>query len=96
LDVLWTAEAEIDRREIISFIDDDNPEAAARMDRLFTNAAAKLGSFPMIGRPGAIQGTREFVAHENYRLVYQIVGEEIHVLALIHTSRQWPPAEPAP
>ena len=36
-------------------------------------------------------GTRELVAHESYRLVYEIDGSTVWVLALVHTARRWPP-----
>ena len=37
-------------------------------------------------------GTRELIPHESYRLVYEIEGTTVWVLALVHTARQWPPA----
>lgn len=89
--VRWTEEAEDDRAQIFEYIADENARAAARMDSLFSEAAARLGDFPMMGRTGKIAGTRELIPHENYRLVYEIDGETVWVLALVHTSRQWPP-----
>ncbi|WP_297835256.1 type II toxin-antitoxin system RelE/ParE family toxin [Thermomonas sp.] len=91
--VLWTPEAEQDRDDIWDHIAADNPSAAARMDLLFSEAAAKLAEFPMLGHVGKILGTRELIPHENYRLVYEIVIDEntVWVLALVHTARQWPP-----
>ena len=61
------------------------------MDELFGIAAERLANFPHLGRAGKIQGTRELIPHENYRLVYEIDGETVWVLALVHTGRQWPP-----
>jgi len=90
--VRWTPEAEEDRAEILDHIAEDNPRAAVRMDALFGEAAAQLGNFPMMGRPGSIAGTRELIPHENYRLVYDIEGNTVWVLTLIHTRRRWPPA----
>ena len=75
----------------MEYIAADNPLAAARMDELFEAAAVRLGKFPHLGRPGKIAGTRELIPHENYRLVYEIEAETVWVLALLHTSRQWPP-----
>lgn len=43
------------------------------------------------GRAGKIAGTRELIPHESYRLVYEVEGEIIWVLALVHTARMWPP-----
>ncbi|MBL0163859.1 MAG: type II toxin-antitoxin system RelE/ParE family toxin [Xanthomonadales bacterium] len=92
--VLWTLEAEQDRDHIWETIVADNPLAAVRIDHLFSDAAAKLGDFPKLGHAGRIVGTREFIAHESYRLVYEIVPEQniVWILALVHTARQWPQA----
>ncbi len=88
--VRWTPEAEQDRAEIFDYIAADNPRASVRMDTLFTEAAAKLAEFPHMARPGKIAGTRELIPHENYRLVYQIEGEVVWILTLVHTARRWP------
>lgn len=89
--VVWTLEAQQDRADIWDYIAADNPPAAARMDELFSDAAARLARHAMLGRPGKIPGTRELIPHESYRLVYEIDGETVWILTLIHTSRQWPP-----
>ena len=89
--VVWTPEALQDRIDIWDYIAADNPQAAIRMDALFSGAAAKLGGHPQLGRPGKIHGTRELIPHQSYRLVYEISGETVWLLALVHTSRRWPP-----
>lgn len=89
--IVWTTEAQQDREEIWDFIVLDNPQAAIRMDELFSNAVAKLTDFPQLGQPGKISGTRELIPHESYRLVYEIQQETVWILALVHTARQWPP-----
>lgn len=91
--VIWTPEAEQDRDDVRDYIAADNPRAAARMDQLFSDAAAKLAEHPKLGRVGKIAGTRELIPHESYRLVYEIDGETVWVLALVHTARQWPPVQ---
>ncbi len=92
--VVWTPEAQEDRASIWDTIAADNPHAAARMDTLFSAAAARLANLPKMGRPGKIPGTRELIPHKNYRLGYEIEGEMVWVLALVHTRRQWPPIRP--
>lgn len=89
--VVWQPAALEDREEAIDFIADDDPGAAFRMDLLFSEAASRLGTFPGLGRPGVIPGTREFIPHPSYRMVYEVGDEEVSILALYHTSRQWPP-----
>ena len=88
--VIWTPEALQDRVDIWGYIAADNPPAAARMDELFSDAAARLADYPKLGRPGKIPRTRELVPHESYRLVYEISGDSVWILALVHTARQWP------
>lgn len=91
--VVWTPAALQDRADVMDYIAADNPRAAARMDQLFSDAAAKLAKFPMLGRAGKIPGTRELIPHESYRLVYEVEGDTVWVLALVHTARQWPPVK---
>lgn len=89
--VIWTVEARQDRADVWDYIAAENPHAAARMDELFSDAAARLAKHPKLGRPGKIAGTRELIPHESYRLVYEIHADAVWVLALVHTARQWPP-----
>lgn len=89
--VVWTPEAQQDRTDIWDYIAGDNAPLAARMDEMFSDAASRLARYPMLGRPGKIPGTRELIPHENYRLVYEIDGETVWILTLVHTARQWPP-----
>lgn len=90
--VIWTPESQQDRADVWEYIAADNLRAAARMDELFSTAVARLADHPKLGKPGKIPGTRELIPHESYRLVYEIEGETVWMLALVHTSRQWPPA----
>jgi toxin ParE1/3/4 len=89
--VIWTPEAEHDRIAIWEYIASENLRAALRIDQLFSDWAAKLQTHPKIGKAGQILGTRELIPHESYRLVYEIVGETVWILTLVHTARQWPP-----
>ena len=90
--VIWTPEAQQDRADVWDHVAADNPRAAARMDELFSDAAARLAEHPQLGRPGKIPATRELIPHESYRLVYEIDPQAVCVLALAQTARQWPPA----
>ncbi len=89
--VIWTPEAQQDRADVWDYIAAYNPHAAARMDELFSEAAARLAEHPKLGRAGQITGTRELIPHESYRVVYEIERETVWVLALVHTAKQWPP-----
>jgi addiction module RelE/StbE family toxin len=91
LKIRWTTQAANDRRQIKAYIATDNPMAAAKLDRLFAAATRRLADFPNQGRQGSWPGTRELIPHESYRLIYEVRGQTIWVLALIHTARAWPP-----
>jgi addiction module RelE/StbE family toxin len=89
--VLWTPEARQDRADIWDYLVPRDGDAAVRVDTLFSEAAARLADFPMLGHEGEIPGTRELTPHSSYRLVYEIYQDAIWVLTIIHTKRQWPP-----
>lgn len=89
--VVWTPQALQDRADIWDYIAAEDPAAAVRMDQLFSDSVADLGDFPLIGHAGEVPGTRELTPHKSYRLVYEIVGDAVWVLVLIHAARQWPP-----
>ncbi len=89
--VVWTPEAQQDRADVWDYIAADNPRAAARMDALLSDTAARLAEHPELGKPGKIPGTRDLITHESYRLVYEIDGDTVWILTLVHTARQWPP-----
>lgn len=91
--VVWSNPARRSLGEIIAYIAEDNPAAALRMDALVVSAAGLLGDFPEMGRPGMIAGTREFLAHPRYRIVYMIGSDALTILAVVHTARQWPPLD---
>lgn len=95
MSVRWTASAERDRADIWDFIAADDAVAAARMDQLFSDAAAQLATFPKMGKQGRVPGTRELFPHRNYLLVYEIVDDIVWILSLVHASRRWPPVRTA-
>nr|WP_249181680.1 type II toxin-antitoxin system RelE/ParE family toxin [Burkholderia vietnamiensis] len=90
--MVWTRPAATDRREIRAYIAQDNPAAALALDELFSEKAARLVDHPGLGRPGRIAGTRELVAHRNYVLIYDVAGDLVRVLRVLHAARRWPPS----
>jgi addiction module RelE/StbE family toxin len=89
--IVWTPEAEQDRAAIWDYLEVRDPNAALRMDNLFSDAVAGLADFPMLGHEGEVPGTRELTPHRSYRLIYEVVDNTVWILVLIHTARQWPP-----
>lgn len=89
----WTTPALVDRIAIYDHIEADDPWAAAALDDQIMDAAERLRSHPEMGRAGRVPGTRELIAHPHYILIYSIDDETILILAVVHTSRQWPPLD---
>lgn len=92
--VFWASAAEHDRADIIDYIGRENPRAAIRMDEFFAEAAGRLATYPQLGKAGRTAGTRELIPHESYRLVYEVQGDTVWILALVHTAQMWPPGQP--
>ena len=79
-----------DRRAIFDYIETRDVRAALELDKLFSTKANKLTAVPQLGKPGRVPGTRELVAHKRYVLVYEVAGNQIQVLRVLHTARTWP------
>nr|WP_298137998.1 type II toxin-antitoxin system RelE/ParE family toxin [Acidiferrobacter sp.] len=90
IELFWTPEATQDRDEIYDHIEADNPAVALALDELFAEKAGLLVDHPDLGRPGRITGTRELVTHHNYVLIYDVAGNLVRVLRVLHAARQWP------
>lgn len=89
--VQWTREAIQDRDDIYDRIEPDNPAAAADLDELFEAKSAPLANHSAMGRPGRVAGTRELVVHRNFIFVYDVIGDAVRILRVLHARRQWPP-----
>jgi toxin ParE1/3/4 len=87
----WTQRA---RRQFLAIIDavlEDNPAAAERVYDAITDSVSRLLTFPEMGRPGRVPGTRELViASQPYIVAYRIRGQTIHILAVLHGAQKWP------
>ncbi|MDO4907816.1 type II toxin-antitoxin system RelE/ParE family toxin [Neisseria sp.] len=90
LNVVWRNTALGDLLEITGYIGERNPVAGIEMEDLLAGSAQKLSEAPYIGRSGKVSGTREFVAHPNYILVYKIEIGAVHIIRVLHTRRQYP------
>lgn len=88
--LVWTRPAREDRKAIREYIAVDNPSAALDLDELLSEKTARLLDHPGLGRPGRLQGTRELVAHRNYILIYDVAGDLVRVLRVLHAAKQWP------
>ncbi len=93
--IRWSSDAEDDRDQVREYIARDNPRAAVRVDESIAQSVLRLADFPESGSPGLLQGTREIFAYSHCRIVYEIADDTVWIVAVRHTSRQWPPVEDA-
>ena len=91
MELRWTEEAAADLEHITDYLFQNAPERAAELVRGIYNAPAALLTFPYRGRAGKKEGTRELVLSSlPYIVVYQITGEVIHIVRILHGAQKWP------
>jgi len=89
--VRWTLAAADDLVDIANYLFEKTPENAARLIREIYGAPSSLKSFPNRGRAGKKPGTRELVMPSlPYVIVYQVRGETVNIVRILHGSQQWP------
>lgn len=88
--VRWQDSARRQFNDLLDYIDDQNPEAAERLRANFEERIDKLGEWPGIGRPGRVNGTREFVLQPNYVAVYRVAGDDVIIVRILHARQQYP------
>ena len=89
--IVWTPRAQRNLRDAARYLTQFNPFAALSMIRTIRAAPAQLLYHPASGRPGRIESTRELIVPgTSYILPYRVHDEAVQIIAVIHTSRQWP------
>ncbi|MFY9841948.1 MAG: type II toxin-antitoxin system RelE/ParE family toxin [Terriglobales bacterium] len=87
----WTTPAAQDLYNIVLHIQQDNPDAAARVAQILYDGCGKLEGFPRRGRKGRIEGTRELIfAGLPYIVVYRIQDQDLAILRIYHGAQDWP------
>jgi plasmid stabilization system protein ParE len=79
-----------DLSAIVDFIRERNPAAARLLAERLLADAEMLSQLPALYRPGRVPGTREFVSHPNYILIYRLVDGAIEILNVVHSRQQYP------
>lgn len=92
MNLSFTPQARDDLAAIREWIAADDDRAADRVISRIVQTAMMFAQFPLLGRAGRVEGTREFaVAGLPYLIVYAIVSEsEVDVLTIVHTRRRYP------
>jgi toxin ParE1/3/4 len=89
--VRWTLAAADDLQDIANYLFEKTPENTARLIREIYGAPSSLKSFLNRGRVGKKPGTRELVMPSlPYVIVYQVRGETVNIVRILHGSQEWP------
>jgi toxin ParE1/3/4 len=88
--LIWRPSALDQLDSLVGYIAERNLIAAERMESLIHHAAAVIESAPMAGRPGRVAGTREWVVHPNYILIYRVTRTRITILRVLHARQRFP------
>lgn len=88
----WVRSGLSSLRTQISYIADDNLQAAIELGERVRISIQGLAEFPGIGRIGRVANTRELsIAGSPFVVIYRVEAEAIVVLRVLHTAQQWPP-----
>ncbi len=87
LEVRWSRRALVDLDRIARRIAADKLLAAAQFVTAVRTNVDRLSAFPLMGRLGALDDTRELVVHRNYLVTYRLRGAEVQVLQVWHVAR---------
>ncbi len=87
--LIWTRRAIEDVQSIKQFIAQDSPHYADLVIQRLTASVERLPALPQSGRvvPEINDPTVREVIQGSYRVVYRLVREEIHIIAVHHAAR---------
>lgn len=87
--------AKADLRSIHDYITERNPGAAALVVDRILIAISNLASFPLLGRPGRVDGTRELITRGLPYLVVYTLADEYHIdiERILHGAQLWLPTD---
>lgn len=87
----WSPRAGGDLLDIESFYADFSQITADRVIGEIRRSALRLETYPSIGRPGQVRGTRELVISSYpFTLIYRIVGARIRIGRVLHQHQKYP------
>lgn len=96
--IVWTKPAAEDVGAVWEYLQAHSTNAAERVQDTILTAVERLATFPYMGRPGHLAGTRELViAHYHYIVVYGVVeGAEVVIYHVYHGAQNWQQANEEP
>ena len=87
----WTETAQSHLLHLDTYLFERSPAGADRLVDRIVAVVGSLDRFPLSGKPGRVDGTRELVVPStSYIVAYRIHHEAVHVLAIMHGAQRWP------
>ncbi len=87
----WLQDAEADLDILTDYIAQDNIMAAIIMRDEIENQIQRLIDFPLSGRTGRVEGTREMVVARTPFVVIYRMTVDIVIVRILHGAQHWPP-----
>ena len=90
LRVTRPAQADIDNAS--DYLFNESPRGARLVIGRIASAITQLDRAPYLGRPGRVDGTREWVvSRTGYIVIYEVTEIGVTILRVMHGRQQWPP-----
>jgi toxin ParE1/3/4 len=91
MEIIWSPQAAADFTAIVRYIREDNAAAALRVARSVYRQIGQLKTFPNLGRPGRMDGTRELVFPPlPFVVVYRVKESFVEIARMLHGAQRWP------
>lgn len=89
--VRWLRKALKSLEQAYDYIAETDEDAAIALVLKMQAATQQLADFPMMGRAGRVEGTRELViTHSPYLVIYRVKGNAVEILRVLHASMRYP------
>ena len=92
INVLWVPSALDDLKKIQEYIARDSKYYARKFTKDAFNSTERLAIFPKSGRVVPEYGSQDIreIGHGTYRIIYELVDDGVHVVAVVHGRRLLP------
>jgi len=91
--IKYTKDSLEDVRGIKQHLRTKNKTALKRILDYIYKAVDLFIDFPEMGHKGRVGGTREInIKSTPYFVIYNIIGDIVYVIRIMHDSQQWPPS----
>ncbi len=88
--VIWSEPAKADLRHIFEYIAHDSHHYAKKVTQEIVDKTGVLNDLPRIGR--AVPEVGDDIVRElslySYRILYEVIGQDVYILAVAHKRRE--------